>query len=484
MPTDIIEMFWECKSKGCPAQLGRHKVCQACGRPKDDDCREWLPDDISHESAAVIHEDSNPDLFKKFTAGPDWECQYCHSKDWKDDGSCFHCGAPNAGDPPPRHETPPPPPSSRPAARHAAAAPAHYDPPTPWGKYGLAGIGLVALFGLGYCALRSTDHPAVVTDAQWSYVVHVDRESKVPGTGFDVPAGAEDIVDEGQQFSHNNQVFDHNETVWYDETVKDPDTCIVTPVVCHTIPRSCTPIPRVCRPNPPACTPAPTVCKDIPKVCRDIPRVCTKIPGSCTTTQRVCKSNKNGSATCSGGDKVCSPDRESCSGGGQSCSGGGQDCRPNGSPTCVPVPDTCTGGGENCIPEHRDCTGGDTVCTPNSHVEHKSRQEPVYRPVPVYREHFRWTTWQWSHNRDIPQGAHDTNVLTLTPEQLGIVAHERIAGVDPVTCSVTITTTDDKKTYEHKPADCAASFQALPIGAKKRVKVGPMGGIEFVATKK
>ena len=499
MPTDIIEMFWECKSKGCPAQLGRHKVCQACGRPKDDDCREWLPDDISHESKAVVHEDSNPDLFSKFTAGPDWKCRFCGSKDWKTDGSCFHCGAPNAGDPPPaepRHETPPPPPSR------------HDDDDLPGGASGGGGIdkarvamavcGVGAVLGLGYCALRPTDHPATVTDAQWSYAVHVDREDKVPGTGFDVPAGAEDVVNEGKQFSHNDQVFDHNETVYYDETIQDPPTCITTPVVCHVIPRSCTPIPRVCRPNPPVCHDPPKICKDIPRVCKDIPRVCrdipkscTTIPGTCTTTPRSCKSNKNGSATCTGGDRVCSPDRQSCTGGGQSCSGGGQDCtgggqdcRSGGPAICIPVPDTCTGGGEDCVPEHRDCTGGDQVCTPNSHVEHKSRIEARYRPVPVYRDHFKWTTWQWSHNRDLPQGAHDTNVLTLTPEQLGVVAHERVAGVDPVTCSVTFTTTDDHKTYEYKPADCAGAFQTLPIGAKRRLKVGPTGSIEIVVPKK
>jgi len=147
------------------------------------------------------------------------------------------------------------------------------------------------------------------------------------------------------------------------------------------------------------------------------------------------------------------------------------------------MPDTCTGGGEDCVPEHRDCTGGDQVCTPNSHVEHRSRVEARYRPVPVYREHFKWNTWQWGRDRDLPQGAHDTNVLAPTPERLGIAAHERIAGVEPTTCSVTFTTTDDHEVHEYKPADCSDAFQALAIGTRKRIRVSATGSVEIVTKK-
>ena len=289
----------------------------------------------------------------------------------------------------------------------------------------------MAAVGLSYCALRSTDHPAEVTDALWTYTVHIDSEGKVPDTGFDVPAGAVDIVDEGQKLHHNNYVFDHYETVHYDETVPDPDTC--------------------------------------------------------TTTPRSCTKNGNGSATCTGGDRVCSPDRQSCTGGGQTCTGGGQDCtgggqdcRSGGPAICIPVPDTCTGGGEDCVPEHRDCAGGETTCVHNSHLEHRTRQEAINRPVPVYRQHFRWATWKWAHSRDLPQGAHDTNVLEPTPARLGVVEHERIAGVDPTTCSVTFTTKDDYKTYAYTPADCTGAFQALAVGTKKRIRVNATGSVEIV----
>lgn len=305
MPVDIVEMFWRCTH--CQkTNLGRHKVCSddvhgiGCLKPKEDACEEWLPDDVSHTSSYVISRNVEPELHDNFAAGADVPCPYCRSLQWMVNGTCTNCTAPmDKG----AHELE--------ALRKEASVeredvPIHsitkvaappqkqvYDTDprqedaflrdvkrSSRGSWIMAGslAGVVLASGAVYLSCRTVERPATVTATSWQYVVLVYRDTVIHENGWNAPADAIDIVDQGTRFHHNQDVLDHYETEHY------------------TVREKC---------GQPTCV--------------NVPRVCTKIPESCHITARSCRSNKNGSATCSGGDRVCS-------GGGQSCSGGGQSC--------------------------------------------------------------------------------------------------------------------------------------------------------------
>lgn len=87
MVYDIIEMLWEC-NKCRSENKGRHKYCQTCGAAREDNCREWLPDDIS--SMAAVTDDN---LLHKFEGGEDWHCGYCGKTTFNVDRICQDCGA-------------------------------------------------------------------------------------------------------------------------------------------------------------------------------------------------------------------------------------------------------------------------------------------------------------------------------------------------------------------------------------------------------
>ena len=143
---------------------------------------------------------------------------------------------------------------------------------------------------------------------------------------------------------------------------------------------------------------------------------------------------------------------------------------------------TCTGGDTVCTGGGQTCTGGEQQCTHHSHQEPRERQVAVYRDDPVYRDHFRWTTWQWVPNRNVPASAHDVNPHPPSAAEVNLGEKER-ATFD-LTCSVVFTNDDDHKREEYKPTDCAGAFQALPVGTRKRIRVGSLGGVEIVVPKK
>lgn len=85
MPVEHFEMRWRCST--CKTEnLGRHKTCQHCGKPKG---REAFYDAPAHEEIAL----RDPKLVKQATAGSDWECAYCGSHQRRDSGECAECGA-------------------------------------------------------------------------------------------------------------------------------------------------------------------------------------------------------------------------------------------------------------------------------------------------------------------------------------------------------------------------------------------------------
>ena len=84
-----IEMTWRCSACG-RQNLGRFKVCQGCGDPKDASERYEMPSDTT--AAPTV---TDPTLLRMANAGPDWRCAYCGSDQRRSDDSCARCGAPS-----------------------------------------------------------------------------------------------------------------------------------------------------------------------------------------------------------------------------------------------------------------------------------------------------------------------------------------------------------------------------------------------------
>lgn len=181
-----------------------------------------------------------------------------------------------------------------------------------------------------------------------------------------------------------------------------------------------------------------TVRESCGQTCTPVPRVCTNVPQTCHTTSRSCTSNKNGSATCTGGDRVCS-------GGGQSCSGGGQSCLTK-------------------------------YCTVD-----KTRQNPVYREDPVYRDFFNWDAWHWVHNRDVPITGTDANPHPPSSDQVALKDHERTTF--DLGCNVVFTDDNDQQVHTYSPRGCDSEFLTLSVGTKKTIMVNSLGTVE-IKTKK
>lgn len=251
-----IEMTWRCRACGT-RNLGRHKVCESCGDPKDPTEKFEMPGDPA--AAATV---TDPELLRRAVAGRDWKCAHCGANVSALEVACTQCGA------------------AREDAANVAPPPLP-DPPARAPVLLTVG-GLVALvFGLlvvcgggalvaSYVANRPVD--VVVAAVAWEHHVHVERYAVRDREGFAEhrPPDAFDVRSLGQRHHHDEQVLDHYETEYYTEQVQDGTTqeSYTEQVACG--------------------------------------EDCTYEAPSCTET---CTDDGNGFATCT----------ETCSGGGQSC---------------------------------------------------------------------------------------------------------------------------------------------------------------------
>ncbi|MCA9579110.1 MAG: hypothetical protein R3B40_28100 [Polyangiales bacterium] len=273
-------MVWRCSSCG-HQNLGRHKLCQGCGNPKDASERYEMPSDTAAAETVTA-----PELLRLATAGPNWQCGFCGSHQRRLDGECAQCGAAQQDGRDLR------PPTDEPAGDTKDAERA-FDPEddavqelvgkptgTRWKVAGAAGAlaAVVGFFGLGgevpglHADGPKTHYVARVGARRWERVVTVERYRQVTQEAFaeNIPSDAEDRTGLGQRHHHNEEVRDGFDTEHYTERVRDGyDTEHYTErVACG---RDCSPRPQRCR--------------------------------------EVCTPNENGFATC----------RDHCTGGGQDC---------------------------------------------------------------------------------------------------------------------------------------------------------------------
>ncbi len=254
-----IEMTWRCSA--CDDKnLGRHKICQTCGHPKDGSEHYEMPEDPSR--AVTV---TDEDLLRMATAGPDWRCAYCGSDQRRDNGDCDNCGASalEGGDASDGEPAPPPVPVP-------VAAP----PRRRGNRKVVVGAGVLAAVAAGFVwnDRRPRDYEARVASVAWEHVIEVERYAVREKEGFreNIPKDAFETKGIGKRVHHHEQVLDGYDTQRYSVEVPDGTRTesYTARVACG---EDCTETPRTCR--------------------------------------EKCTSNQNGFATC----------REVCSGGGRRC---------------------------------------------------------------------------------------------------------------------------------------------------------------------
>lgn len=269
-----IELTWVCTS--CQRQnLGRNKVCEGCGNPKDASEHFEMPGDTRAVASVT-----DPALLRAAAAGADWRCPFCRADNTALNVVCKQCGAERGATPANR-------PAPRVGVALASATLAAPSRPWPLGRMLLAvvlpfALGVPCLLGVVlFSANRSPPAPYVpptssigsahVQARAWQTTRIAMRHRLVEQEGFaeQEPADAIDVTADGVRHHHDDQVEDGTEQQAYTEDVPYQDT--------------------------------ETYTESVP--CGDD---CTTIPQTC---HEVCEDEGNGFASC----------HDECSGGGQSC---------------------------------------------------------------------------------------------------------------------------------------------------------------------
>ena len=407
-------MRWRCSA--CEHEnLGRHKQCQHCGKPKDREVFYDAPGEVSRADAIT-----DAALLEQATAGADWECAYCGSHQRNDSGACVQCGAQQATSiDSSQRSAENSSAQSLPAAASSDAGGMVADSGARITKLDLScckslknvdglaklkqeldemafeercrrlrliRLAFACLFAcllaaILYGVLRPRYVDATVTAVSWTHTVKVLRYQVVTGSGFFKPPGAFDVEAQGRRHSHYKQVQTGTKRVSYEEKY-----------ACGTA--------RVCKPSP---------------------RVCRRTPVTC-------KPNKNGFKTCTGGE-------ERCSSGGQTCTQG----------------------------ETKTC----------SRTQYKT--VPTYKKVSVIRMWYSWKVWAWRPNREVV--AKGTSEPPRWPSAAKVGLNQKLSAKGQKeraerVAHYMVVLTDAKNrqhTFEFKDVK---RFNALPLGQRRQLKLG------------
>jgi hypothetical protein len=190
---------WDCRYCGHKGNLGPDKNCVACGRPRGNDVKFYLP-----EGAPEV---TDPAEISRSEAGPDWICDHCRASNAANINRCQGCGneksqedkelevkvynlngVPTIGEPVKRVNNSPVPKKK---------------------KHGLVTIGIILL---AMCFVYWLGRPSIidvtVAGHEWKRTIDVENYRLVQYKDWTVPQGAV-IIDSFQAVHHNNRVFDH-----------------------------------------------------------------------------------------------------------------------------------------------------------------------------------------------------------------------------------------------------------------------------------
>jgi hypothetical protein len=445
MGTYQIEMRWRCSA--CDTEnLGRHKTCQHCGKPKG---REEFYDAPEDEEVPI----TDPELLKQALAGPDWECAFCKSHQRRDSGECVECGAPNQAE-------------ARKArkdwdweASKKAAEPRRKPPE--WITEAMREAleaerdrkiseRVEAVEGRGYRGYDGRIERVDVFDRELSADEVKDLYERGPHTPPPVVKEEPESVPRPPFFTRRKKIIAAASaavmlvgvlcyflfrTRIVDASVTAREWQYIVHVDRYQIKRDSgfdedqpgdafevTPVGMRHHHYKKVRDGTKQVPYSERYACGTTPRVCTQIP-------KVCTQNKNGFKTCSGGGQRC--------------------------------------------------TGGDTkYCTRT-----KYRTEPKYKDVSVEEMYYNWKVWRWVFNRSVVERGSDNEPKWPTDEKIALNENlhaEAKKERERRETKFSVTFTDeDKETHSYTPKGLE-EFRTLPMGKEHRLRVGIARGTEIV----
>lgn len=80
----LIEGLWDCPYCGTKKIKGGLRECPSCGRPRDENTKFYMPNEIQY-----VSEEEESSIIRK----PDWICSYCNSLNSDSDDICISCGS-------------------------------------------------------------------------------------------------------------------------------------------------------------------------------------------------------------------------------------------------------------------------------------------------------------------------------------------------------------------------------------------------------
>jgi hypothetical protein len=130
----------------------------------------------------------------------------------------------------------------------------------------------------------------------------------------------------------------------------------------------------------------------------------------------------------------------------------------------------------------KTCSGGDRVCSTRYCSETRYREVPRYKSVPVYQTWYRWSVWQWKVARMLrekgtteePRWPSEAQIALGAGCRAGEQERERREAKYEVVFA-------DEETERHPyRSQSLEEFAALPLGAKRTIRVGRAQETELV----
>jgi hypothetical protein len=195
----VYEGLWDCTSCGTTGVGGSVHVCPACGAPRADDVKFYLPGEGQRKvvtDAAQVREAK---------AGEDWYCEHCGAGTSAAQDTCRQCGAPRGSSK--VHSQA----KADEARRHGPVTPAAA-PPAKMSRGACAVMAIVAL--LSCCCLGFLGMPShvevTIAGRSWERSQEIEAYRTVTESGWEVPAGGR-IKGQERKVHHQEQVYDHTE---------------------------------------------------------------------------------------------------------------------------------------------------------------------------------------------------------------------------------------------------------------------------------
>jgi len=198
----IHEGRWDCPTCGTVGIPGRQVRCEACGNPRPEGIRFYLPGDAPEVTDA--------ERLVQARAGADWVCEHCGASARATQDHCPGCGAARGGSPSQRSheyemdEVP----REGDGARPLRAPP----PPPPKKRRGWKGpAALVAVVGALVWWNSPKDVTATISGKEWSRAVEVQEYRTVAEQDWSVPQGGRQTRS-FRAVRDYRRVLDHYET--------------------------------------------------------------------------------------------------------------------------------------------------------------------------------------------------------------------------------------------------------------------------------